>query len=171
MAEPTLRDTLDSLHTAWAHDGAAADAVRALKYGRSTVVVSVLADELAMHAPAVDLVTWCPASRSRRRERGFDQSELLARAVAHRIEAPARPTLVRVDRSPQTTRGRAGRLSGPRLRLRRRPGAGSRVLLIDDVATTGATLCVAARLLREGGAAAVHGLVVTRARRRSPGAR
>ena len=73
-------------------DGAAAEAVRMLKYGRSTAVVSALADSLASAAPPVDLVTWCPASRGRRRERGFDQSELLARAVAHRIGAPRMPS-------------------------------------------------------------------------------
>ncbi|MEC7143980.1 MAG: hypothetical protein VXW59_00215 [Actinomycetota bacterium] len=44
------------------------------------------------------------------------------------------------------------------------------MLLIDDVTTTGATLTAAARLLRSGGALAVHGSVVTRARRRSSGA-
>lgn len=129
-----------------------------LKYGRSTAVVSALADALASAAPPVDLVTWCPASRYRRRERGFDQSELLSRAVAHRIGAPARSTLIRTDHTPQTTRRRDGRLAGPSLQL------------IDDVTTTGATLAAAARLLRPGGAQAVHGSVVTRARRRSSGA-
>ena len=170
VTRPSSPALLDSFHTGWVHDGAAAEAVRMLKYGRSTAVVSAFADSLASAAPPVDLVTWCPASRGRRRERGFDQSELLARAVAHRIGAPARSTLIRTDHTPQTTRRRDGRLAGPSLRLRSQLRSGPSVLLIDDVTTTGATLTAAARLLRSGGALAVHGSVVTRARRRSSGA-
>jgi predicted amidophosphoribosyltransferase len=170
VTRPASPALLDSSHTVWVHDGAAAEAVRMLKYGRSTAVVSALADSLASAAPPVDLVTWCPASRGRRRERGFDQSELLARAVAHRIGAPVRSTLIRTDHTPQTSRRRDGRLAGPSLRLRGQLRSGSSVLLVDDVATTGATLTAAVRLLRSGSALAVHGSVITRARRRSSGA-
>lgn len=158
---------LDSLHTAWRHEGVAADAVRSLKYRRSTAVVSRLADRLAGSAPPADLVTWCPASRSRRRQRGFDQSELLARAVAHRLGLPCRATLRRLDRSSQTAKGRSARLAGPKLVARRRLRAAPRVLLVDDVTTTGATLGRAAQALRAAGAAEVHGLVATRAERRA----
>ena len=65
---------------------------------------------------------------------------------------------------------RDGRLAGPSLRLRSQLRSDPSVLLIDDVTTTGATLTAAARLLQSGGALAVHGSVVTRARRRSSGA-
>lgn len=147
---------------AWEHAGRAADLVRELKYGRATSVVTELASRLAELAPAADLVTWVPASPGRRRQRGFDQSELLARAVGHRCRTPARRLLRRVDDEPQTSRDLDGRRMGPTLapagrRLRFKPT----VLLVDDVTTTGATLTSAAGALRDGGAGRVIGLVVT----------
>lgn len=160
---------LASLRAVWPHDGVAADRVRALKYGDRSITVSVLADAMARIAPPVDVVTWCPASRTARASRGFDQSELLARAIGHRLHLPVRRLLRRSRHDPpQTERDRAGRLVGPDLkalgRLRREPV----VLVVDDVATTGTTLLVAASALRAAGATGVHGLVATRASRPAP---
>ena len=170
MTEYRIDDTtLASLRAVWPHRGAAADRVRQLKYGDRSVAVTVLADAMAAIASPADLITWCPASPAALRERGYDQSELLARALAHRLRIPARRLLRRERRDrPQTERDRAGRLVGPHLhaagRLRRRPA----VLLVDDVTTTGATLVAAATLLRRSGAGRVHGLVATRAERPRP---
>lgn len=157
---------LESLRAVWPHHGIAADRVRALKYGDRSAAVSILADAMAPLAPPVHVVTWCPASPSARAARGFDQSELLARAIGHRLRVPVRRLLRRDRRDrPQTERDRAGRLAGPALRplgrLRRAPA----VLVVDDVATTGTTLAVAAAVLTSAGAGAVHGLVATRAAR------
>lgn len=169
MTDDRFDDSLlTSLHALWPHRGAAADRVRDLKYADRSAVITPLADAMAAAAHPCDLVTWCPASPATRRRRGYDQSELLARAVAHRLRLPARRTLRRERRDPpQTERDRTGRLVGPALRpaarLRHRPV----VLLIDDVATTGTTLHTAAAVLRGAGAVAVHGLVATRAERPS----
>ncbi len=154
---------VDELWAGWCHDGAAAELVRVLKYGRVTAAVTPIADRMAsvIAAPqAADLVTWVPCSPTRRRERGFDPAELLARALARRLRLRARPTLRRLDDEPQTARTREGRLAGPRLAARRGRLRGS-VLVVDDVCTTGSTLRVAATELRAGGAEAVVAAVAT----------
>ncbi len=155
---------LDGLVAVWPHEGSAADLVCELKYGRATTVVTELAEAMAAVAPEADLVTWVPASPGRRRQRGFDQGELLARAIARRLGLPVRRLLRRVDDSPQTGRAREGRLSGPDFVANgRRVRFSRRLLLVDDVCTTGATLGSAAAVLRARGAGSVHGLVATRA--------
>ncbi len=155
---------LDELVWCWPHDGEAAEMVRRLKYGRATAAVSALAAPMAAVAPPADLVTWVPATPRRRRDRGFDQGELLARAIARRVGVRARRLLRRVDNQAQTGRNRDGRIEGPTLvsagRLLR---LGPSVLLVDDVSTTGATLAAGARVLRDHGALRVLGLVATRA--------
>lgn len=153
---------VDELVALWPHVGEAAVLVRELKYRRTTAVVSALAEPMAELAPAADLVTWVPATPARRRERGFDQSELLARAIARRARLKARRMLRRVDNRAQTGRNRDGRIEGPTIapagRLLR---SGPTVLLIDDVCTTGSTLRACARVLRSRGAVRVVALVAT----------
>ena len=158
-----LKSPLQEIIAVWPHEGRAAELVCKLKYERSTAVVSALAQAMAALSPQADLVTWIPASPSRRRKRGFDQSELLARAVARRQGVRVKRLLRRTDDLPQTARDRQGRISGPRLvsrgpPLRRQPS----ILVIDDVTTTGTTLHNAADILRQQGAGAVYGLVATR---------
>jgi predicted amidophosphoribosyltransferase len=97
----------------------------------------------------LDLVTWAPTSAERRRERGFDQAELLARAVGRRLRLPVKGLLERRPGAPQTGRNATDRHLGPRFTTKPSPPA---VLLVDDVVTTGATLAAAASALRLGGA-------------------
>jgi ComF family protein len=103
----------------------------------------------------VDVVTWAPTSSARRRRRGFDQAELIARQVARQLGLPSRRLLERSSGTvPQTGLGRDRRLSGPTFVVR--PDVrGRRVLVVDDVVTTGSTLRAAADALLADGAGAV----------------
>lgn len=127
--------------------------LRRLKYGNGRTVVARLAQGMAslVEPGWADVITWAPTSAERKRERGYDQAELLARSVAKCLRAPCRAVLRRAPgHGPQTGRTRAERLDGP-VFLGRRQVFG-RVLLIDDVVTTGATLQSAAASLRALGA-------------------
>jgi competence protein ComFC len=103
-----------------------------------------------------DVVTWAPTSAHRRRQRGFDQAELVARRVAGQLGLPCRRLLER-DRASvaQTGRHRVERLHGPVFRARPTV-CGHRVLVIDDVVTTGSTLRSAAAALHAAGARVVQ---------------
>ena len=107
-----------------------------------------------------DTLTWVPVSRRRRRSRGYDQSELLCREIAKRLGLePVR--LLRKTRNPpaQSTMadpaGRRANVSGAYEPERAARLDGRRVLLIDDIVTTGATLAECSRVLRTAGASDV----------------
>lgn len=142
-------------------DGVARQAVLGLKYRNRRGVAGQLASVMVKrllsgrHATRVDLVTWAPTTAAHIGERGFDQAELLARAVARELGVPCRRLLYRAHGAGQTGRSRSERLHAPAFRARppRRP---TRVLLVDDVVTTGATLEAAASALRSAGFADVR---------------
>ena len=107
-----------------------------------------------------DLISWVPLSRARLRERGYDQAKLLARAAARALGEPFVPTLEkRKDVAKQSAAGgaekRRANIAGAYRVPEPETVAGKRVLLIDDIVTTGATLSECARTLRAAGAAAV----------------
>jgi ComF family protein len=114
---------------------------------------------------AAEAVTWVPLHERRRRHRGYNQAELLGRELARICRLPAHGGLVRVrDTPPQVGLDRlrrqanvvgAFRWEGPELARRS-------LLLVDDVATTGATLEACAGALKAAGAGAVLGFTVAR---------
>jgi predicted amidophosphoribosyltransferase len=153
--------TPTGVRAAMPFDGVARHAVLSLKFrnrrGVARQLGALMVRRLLPQGGAsrpVDLVTWAPTSSSRIAERGFDQAELLARAVARELGVPCRRLLYRSHGEPQAGRDRLGRLAGPSFRARA-PRAGMRVLLVDDVVTTGATLEAARRSLIAAGIADV----------------
>jgi ComF family protein len=145
---------VDRCRAVLAYEGPGRELVARLKYRNARSSVSWLAERMADSVRgAIDRgtsVTWVPTSGSRRRERGFDQAELLARAVARRLGLRCRPTLARGSGPPQTGRTLPERRRGPTFAARRRVSGA--VLLVDDVITTGSTVAAAARALRAAGA-------------------
>jgi ComF family protein len=140
-------------------EGAVRSAIHALKYQGRTSIARDLASlavppALCACVTPPDVVVPVPLHPVRFRERGFNQSELLAVHLAAGIGAPVRRALVRVRHTPpQAGLARRQRLDIARGTFRAQAGiAGSgRVLLVDDVATTGATLAAASlELLRTG---------------------
>ena len=115
-----------------------------------------------------ELVTWAPLSKKRRRKRGFDQGELLARTVGECLALPVLPLLEKSRHTvPQSSlpdgAARRAKAVGAYSLL---PGGrieGGRVLLVDDVVTSGATLSECARLLCQGGAKQVLCLTLAQA--------
>lgn len=145
-------------NAALVYEGSARQLVSDLKFRGRQSAARALAAELARAVRAdgrtFDVVTWAPTSAPRRRRRGFDQAELIARLVARDLRLPCRCLLVRETGPSQTGRSRHARLSGPTFRARptRTP---MNVLVIDDVVTTGATLRAAAHALGSAGWAEV----------------
>jgi len=120
-----------------------------------------------MREQRFDFVVPVPLHPARLRERGFNQAELLAKIASAAINVPVLPALERVRYTPtQTVFDRLERMENLRnaFRLRKKMAVrDSRVLLVDDVLTTGSTLNECARILRQAGVASVHAITAARA--------
>jgi predicted amidophosphoribosyltransferase len=153
---------VDGCAAVLAYEGVGRELVARLKYRNARSVVPFLVREMAalVGPEPFDVVTWVPTTPARRRRRGFDQAEVLARAVARRLRTPCRGLLSRRPGPSQTGRSLAERRHGPVFAAR--PGVPARVLLVDDVVTSGATASAAARSVRGSGARQVHVVVAAR---------
>ena len=151
----------DRVHAAFVYDDAVATLVHAIKFGArpdlARAHVAVLADALPRRWRRPALVTAVPLHRTRRRERGYDQAAAIGEALADSLGAVFSDAVL--ERVRDT---RAQSLLGPQERRRnvraafrvRHPSwvARRRVLVVDDVLTTGATLTEAMAALRAAGA-------------------
>ncbi|NTW28695.1 MAG: ComF family protein [Coriobacteriia bacterium] len=125
---------------------------------------TLLAEKIGAEWPAwPGGIAFVPATREALRRRGFDHGRAIAAAVAAGLEVPLVPALIRTRALDQRLLGRDARKANAAGTFAVTASVVGRVLLVDDVFTTGATLDDAARALLEGGAAAVRVASVARA--------
>jgi ComF family protein len=170
QCEPVAHEGRLALRAAGAHAGPLRAAIHRLKYGTEpglaadlgALVALELARDLASGV-TVDAIVPVPLHPSRAAARGYDQAMLLARAVVARADLPLRPALHRIRGGrPQVELDRTARAANIRGAFVAEASSlrGLRVALVDDVATTGATLSDAAAAARSAGARAIRAYVV-----------
>ncbi len=164
----------DAAVAAYRSRGLVRKLVHDFKYGHQRHLRHPLAAWLreAMHDPRLDgrrfdLIVPVPLHPTRERERGFNQATLLAELLAQHVSVPVSAALERIRYTiTQTAYDRAERMENLRdaFRLRKKADVRElRVLLIDDVLTTGSTLSECARVLKEAGAISVYAATAARA--------
>ena len=164
-----LKD-LSRLRSAAAYEGPLETAIHRFKYQGwrrlATPLGTLIAERVAVEGVAAAFVVSVPLHRDRLRQRGFNQAELLARELRKRTGLPAPGgRLVRVRPTPpQVGHDRRWRLENVRgaFAWEGEPLQGRAMLVVDDVATTGATLEACASALRAAGSGSVTGVSVAR---------
>jgi ComF family protein len=154
---------------AWApvaYAGPARALVGALKFRGATGVADAMAAQMAANAPTSmlsDALVPVPLHPRRRRRRGYNQAALIAAALARRTGLEVADCLRRGGSAvTQVGRDRRERRLGPAGSIELRKAPPGPVVLVDDVATTGATLAACAAVLRAAGSLEVAGLVFAR---------
>jgi len=144
------------------------------KFGGVNAYAKVYADFLAKcideNQVFCDSITWVPISRRRLRRRGYDQARLLAEELARRLDIPCVAALRKTrDNPPQSglrhPDARRSNVSGVYSVRKGAETEGKRLLLIDDIVTTGSTLGECAKTLKASGAASVCAAAVARSRK------
>lgn len=116
---------------------------------------------------SIDVISWIPLSKKRLRQRGYDQARLIAEEIAAKTGLPCRQLLQKIkNNSAQSltrdAKQRRENVAGVYALDDGADVSGLRILLVDDVVTTGATMSEAARILRKEGAKSVFGVTLAR---------
>lgn len=157
---------LDSWAAIWYYKGYIRSSILRFKFHRARQYAPVYGRLLAMrllncHEDGFDLITWVPVSRLRKLRRGYDQVELLAKYVGAELGMKPVRLLVKIrhNRAQSGIAGQAKRRAnvlGAYRMVNPEQVRGKRILLLDDVITTGATAGECARVLLTAGAKEVH---------------
>src|SRR5438045_9194284 len=164
----------DAAVAAYRSRGIVREIILAFKYGRHIYLRHLVAywlcaalDDPRLRSHRFDVIIAVPLHPARERERGFNQASVLAELLAVHVSLPFRRLLERIRHTTtQTALDRAERMENLHNAFRLRKNAdvrGLRVLLIDDVLTTGSTLNECARVLKRAGAISVHAAPAARA--------
>lgn len=157
---------LDGMAAAYPYRGPAGSVVRRMKFSGATELGELMADAMVEAYSSIlptgaEVVTAVPMHPKRMKRRGFNHAEVLARAVAERLNLPYENLLTRTRHTPQQAAlsGDARRHNLKDAFCAEADAAGKRVLLVDDVYTTGETARECAKALRAAGARNVYLLV------------
>ncbi len=160
----------DAAYSFGAYEGVLRQLIHLYKYGRVKTLAWPLSGLLAQAMPrdeAFDATVPVPLYWRRRLQRGFNQAELLARGLSRRTGIPVVKALGRLRPTPaQAGLSNSARRQNVSQAFRARGVQGKRILLIDDVMTTGATAASCAAALKQAGARRVSLLTVARVDRR-----
>ena len=160
----------DAAYSFGAYEGVLRQLIHLYKYGRVKTLAWPLSGLLAQAMPrdeAFDATVPVPLYWRRRLQRGFNQAELLARGLSRRTGIPVVKALGRLRPTPaQAGLSNSARRQNVSQAFRARNVQGKRILLIDDVMTTGATAASCAAALKRAGARSVSLLTVARVDRR-----
>ena len=163
----------DAAYSFGAYEGVLRELIHLYKYGKVRTLARPLSGLLAQALPrdeAFDAAVPVPLYWRRRLQRGFNQAELLARGLSRRTGIPVVKALGRVRPTPtQAGLSNSARRQNVVKAFRARSVTGQRILLIDDVMTTGATAASCALALKQAGARRVALLTVARVDRRMEG--
>lgn len=140
----------------------AAKAIRRFKFGNCSCYAHGFGELIAERIYSelwgeFDLITWSPVSPDRLRRRGYDQARLLAEDAAQRLRQPVKSTLKKKKRVPQqslikSSEARKANILGAYSAPEPSVVAGKKILLIDDIVTSGATLSECSKTLLTAGA-------------------
>ncbi len=162
---------LDSLTAVWYYEDRVRESILRYKFNGYRHYAQGYGRLLAMQLQDMefDTLTWIPVSRRRKKKRGFDQVQLLAESVGRELGAAPKALLEKNrDNPPQSNiTGRAERKAnvlGVYAPVNIGHIKGKKILLLDDIITTGATAGECARVLLTAGAAEVHCAVIAAAR-------
>jgi ComF family protein len=164
----------DAAVAAYRSRGIVREIIHHFKYGRQIYLRQPVArwlraalDDARLRDCRFDIIVPVPLHPTRQRERGFNQASLLAELLSAQVSIPSKPLLERIRyTTTQTALDRAERMENLHNAFRLRKNVdvrGLRVLLIDDVLTTGSTLSECARILKCAGAISVHAATAARA--------
>ncbi len=166
---------LDSFAAVWYYEGCVRNSLLGYKFrgrrSRAGAYGRLLAMVVQREYPeGFDVLTWVPISSLRRFRRGYDQTRLLANALGRELGMPPVPALKKVRHNrPQSgihgAEKRRANVLGAYRAVDPEALAGKRVLLIDDILTTGATAGECARVLKTAGAKEVYCAAVAAARK------
>ena len=167
---------LDDIACVYYYNTASSKAVKGLKFYNRMQGIVYAAAQMTAYAyycfPDVkfDFVTCVPLSSRRRRRRGYNQAELLARELAKSMSLPMDAVLKKnYDNPPQSKTGRSRRRGNVAGVMELENGVDVRdrtILLVDDVCTSGSTIMECAKTLKYAGAAAVYCITLAKAGRR-----
>lgn len=152
---------ITDLTAVWRYSGEVRSSLHRYKFRGARHYASAYGRLVAMRVlrdlPAADVVTWVPVSRKRLRERGYDQVQLLAEAVGPELNLPAAKLLDKfrdnqANSGLKTPEERRANVLGVYRAVGSEHFRGKRVLLLDDIITTGATASECARVLLTAGA-------------------